>query len=92
MIRWPGVVEPGTVINDIFSHLDWMPTLLTAAGEPNVKEKLLQGHRAGDKTFNVYLDGYDQTELLASMPVNVSLIGGRAAMLGAAHYARRLGR
>lgn len=65
MIRWPGVVEPGTVINDIFSHLDWMPTLLTAAGEPGVKQKLLKGHRAGDKTFKVHLDGYDQTELLA---------------------------
>ncbi|KZX57117.1 arylsulfatase [Halioglobus sp. HI00S01] len=64
MIRWPGVVEPGTVINDIFSHLDWMPTLLSAAGEPGVKEKLLKGHRAGDMTYRVHLDGYDQTELL----------------------------
>ena len=65
MIRWPGVVKPGTVINDVFHHLDWMPTLLNAAGEPGVKEKLLKGHRAGDKTYNVYLDGYDQTDLLA---------------------------
>jgi arylsulfatase len=65
MIRWPGVVQPGTIINDIFSHLDWLPTLLTAVGEPDIKEKLLRGHRAGNKTFKVYLDGYDQTELLA---------------------------
>lgn len=64
MIRWPGVVEPGRVINDIFSHQDWMPTLLAAAGEPAIKEKLLQGHRAGAKTYKVYLDGYDQTALL----------------------------
>jgi arylsulfatase len=65
MIRWPGVVKPGTVINDIFSHQDWLPTLLSAAGEPGIKDKLLQGHRAGAKTFQVYLDGYDQTPLLA---------------------------
>tara|TARA_R110000772_G_scaffold141114_4_gene250480 strand:- start:116084 stop:117637 length:1554 start_codon:yes stop_codon:yes gene_type:complete len=65
MIRWPGVVQPGTIINDIFSHLDWLPTLLTAVGEPDIKDKLLRGHRVGNKTFKVYLDGYDQTELLA---------------------------
>jgi arylsulfatase A-like enzyme len=65
MVRWPGVVEPGTIINDIFSHEDWMPTLLAAAGEPGIKEKLLEGHRANDKRFNVHLDGYDQTALLS---------------------------
>ena len=65
MIRWPGTVKPGTVINDIFSHQDWLPTLLAAAGEPNIKGKLKKGHTAGDKTFKVYLDGYDQSELLA---------------------------
>jgi len=59
LIRWPGVIEPGTIYNDIFSHEDMMPTLLAAAGEPNVKEKLLDGHRAGDKTFRVHLDGYN---------------------------------
>ncbi len=65
MVRWPGVVEPGTVINDIFSHEDWMPTLLAAAGEPDVKEKLLEGHRAAGKRFKAHLDGYDQTPLLS---------------------------
>jgi arylsulfatase len=64
VVRWPGVIKPGTVINDIFSHLDWMPTLLTAAGEPGVKEKLLKGHKAAGKTFKAHLDGYDQTALL----------------------------
>ncbi len=65
MIRWPGVVEPGAVINDIFSHEDWMPTLLAAAGEPDVKGKLLKGgHRVSDKRFKAHLDGYDQTALL----------------------------
>ncbi len=64
-VRWPGVVKPGTVINDIFSHEDWMPTLLAAAGEPDVKEKLLTGHRANGRKFKVHLDGYDQTALLS---------------------------
>ena len=59
MIRWPGVIKPGTVSNEILSHLDWLPTLLAVAGEPNIKEKLLKGHKAGAKTFKVHLDGYN---------------------------------
>jgi arylsulfatase len=65
MIRWPGVVQPGRVINAIFSHLDWAPTLLAAAGEEDIVNKLKKGHRAGDKTYRVHLDGHDQTYLLA---------------------------
>ena len=65
MVRWPGHVKPGTVINDIFSHEDWMPTLMAAVGEPDIKEKLLKGHRANGKTFKAHLDGYDQSDLLA---------------------------
>jgi len=65
MIRWPGTIKPGTVINDIFAGEDWMPTLLTAAGAPGVKEKLLTGFQAGSRTYKVHLDGYDQTDLLA---------------------------
>ena len=65
MVRWPGVVEPGTVINGIFSHEDWMPTLLAAAGDPDVKAELKKGgHRANGKRFKAHLDGYDQTALL----------------------------
>lgn len=56
-IRWPGVVEPGSVSNDIVSHMDWLPTFLAAAGDSDVKEKLLDGYEAGDKTFKVHLDG-----------------------------------
>ncbi len=59
MIRWPGRIEPGTVSNEIVSHLDWLPTFLSAAGEPDVKAKLMKGHRAGEKRFKVHLDGYD---------------------------------
>lgn len=58
-IRWPGVIKPGTVYNDIFSHEDMMPTLLAAAGEDDVKEKLLKRHKAGSKSFNCHLDGYN---------------------------------
>ena len=46
-VRWPGVIEPGTKINDPMSQLDWMPTLLAAVGDKNVKENLLDGHEGG---------------------------------------------
>ncbi len=57
MVRWPGHIPAGTVSNEIVSHLDWLPTFLAAAGEPKIKEKLLKGHKAGSKSFNVHLDG-----------------------------------
>ena len=65
LIRWPGTVPPRSEINGIFSAEDWLPTLLAAAGEPSVKDKLLEGYAAGDKTFKVHLDGYDQRKLLS---------------------------
>ncbi|TXS94315.1 arylsulfatase [Parahaliea maris] len=65
LVRWPGVVEPGRVINDIFSHLDWMPTLMAAAGVEDIAGKLKSGYSAGGKQYRVYLDGYNQTDLLA---------------------------
>jgi arylsulfatase len=65
MIRWPGRIKPGTVENGIFSGLDWFPTLMAAAGNPNITEQLLKGVRLGDRTYKNHLDGYDQTDLLA---------------------------
>jgi arylsulfatase len=59
MVRWPGQIKAGTVTNEIVSHLDWLPTLLAMAGEPDIKGKLLKGHKAGSKTFKVHLDGYN---------------------------------
>jgi len=59
MVRWPGHIPAGTVSNEIVSHLDWLPTFLAAAGEPRIKEKLLRGHKAGSKSFNVHLDGHN---------------------------------
>jgi arylsulfatase len=59
VIRWPGVIKPGTIINDIASHEDMLPTLLAAAGDTAVKEDLLKGRKVGDTTFKVHLDGYN---------------------------------
>jgi arylsulfatase A-like enzyme len=58
-IRWPGVIKPGTVSNDTFSHQDMLPTLLAAAGEPDIAAKLKKGYTAGKKTFKVYIDGFN---------------------------------
>jgi arylsulfatase A-like enzyme len=59
MVRWPGVVKPGTQYNDIVSLIDWFPTLCAAAGIPDIKEKMKTGFAAGNKTFKVHLDGYN---------------------------------
>lgn len=59
VVRWPGVIQPGTIINDITSLEDFLPTLVAAAGESNVKEKLLSGYSANGMTFKVHLDGYN---------------------------------
>ncbi|HUO34141.1 MAG TPA: arylsulfatase [Candidatus Acidoferrum sp.] len=58
-IRWPGVIKPGTIINDIGSHEDMFPTLLAAAGDPTAKEDILKGVKVGDSTFKVHIDGYN---------------------------------
>lgn len=65
MVRWPGVIKPGTIYNDIIAHEDWIPTLVAAAGEPEIKEKLLKGYTVGAKTFKVHLDGYNITDYLS---------------------------
>jgi len=64
-IRWPGLITPGTVNNDIFAHEDMLPTLLAAAGATDVKEQLLDSMRVGRRNFKVHLDGYDIREALA---------------------------
>jgi arylsulfatase len=65
LVRWPGNVKPGTVLNEIMSGEDWLPTLLAAAGNKNVKSELLTGKTVGNNQYKVHLDGYDQTEFLA---------------------------
>jgi arylsulfatase A-like enzyme len=58
-IRWPGVIKPGSVYNGIVSHIDMFPTFVAAAGNPDVKQQLLDGTTVGDKKFNVHLDGFN---------------------------------
>src|SRR5688572_22412140 len=65
VIRWPGVIKPGTIHNDIFAHEDMLPTLLAAAGVPDVKQQLLKGMKVGNKNFKVHLDGYNITDAIA---------------------------
>lgn len=62
VIKWNGVIKPGTIDNNIYSHEDMLPTLLAAAGVPDIKEKLLEGYQTGDKTFKVHLDGYNMMD------------------------------
>jgi arylsulfatase len=64
LVRWPGKIKAGTVENGIFSALDWFPTLVAAAGNPNVTDQLLKGANLGGKTYKNHLDGYNQMDLL----------------------------
>jgi arylsulfatase A-like enzyme len=64
IIRWPGHIPAGKVENGIVSGLDWFPTFVSAAGDPNIIEELKAGKQIGDRTYKVHLDGYDQTDLI----------------------------
>jgi arylsulfatase len=64
IVRWPAKVPAGRVENSIFSGLDWFPTFVAAAGNPNIVEELKKGKQLVDRNYKVHLDGYDQTELL----------------------------
>ena len=64
MIRWPGKVPAGKVENGIISGLDWFPTFVAAAGNPNIVEELKKGKQLGDRTYKVHLDGYDQMDMI----------------------------
>jgi arylsulfatase A-like enzyme len=64
MVRWPGHIKPGSVSNDIFGSHDWFPTLLAAAGDPGVTDRLLHGWQIGDRNYRVHVDGYNQLAYL----------------------------
>ena len=64
IIRWPGRIPAGKVENSLVSGLDWFPTLVAAAGNPNIADELLKGKQLGDRTYKVHLDGYNQTDLI----------------------------
>jgi arylsulfatase A-like enzyme len=63
-VRWPGKFKAGTVLNGIVSHQDWLPTLVAAAGDPDISKKLLTGHKVGNKTFKCHIDGYNMLPYL----------------------------
>ncbi len=63
-VRWPGKIKAGSVVNGLVSHQDWLPTLLAAAGEADIKAKLLKGHKAGKQTYKVHVDGYNMLPYL----------------------------
>src|SRR5881296_3312460 len=64
VVRWPGHIKPGTVENGIFSGLDWSPTFMAAAGNPDITNQLLKGVKLGDRTYKDHLDGYNQMDLI----------------------------
>ncbi len=64
MVRWPGHIKAGTWSNEIMHHMDWLPTFLAAAGNADVKEKLLTGYEAIGRNYKVHLDGYNFLPLL----------------------------
>ncbi|SHN36947.1 arylsulfatase [Cryptosporangium aurantiacum] len=64
LVRWPGRIAPGTVLNDIVSHADWFPTLLAAAGVPDIADQLRAGVDLNGSRYHVHLDGYDQLDYL----------------------------
>jgi arylsulfatase A-like enzyme len=64
LVRWPGKIKAGSISNDIVQHHDWLPTFLAMAGEPDIVEKCKKGHKAGDKTFKVHIDGYNLVPFL----------------------------
>lgn len=64
IVRWPGVIKPGQITNEIMSHNDWIPTFASIAGEPDIVNKLLKGYNANGKTYKVHLDGFDQSNFL----------------------------
>jgi len=59
MVRWPGHIKAGTWSNEIMHHMDWLPTFLAAAGDADIKKKLLKGHKANGRKYKVHLDGYN---------------------------------
>ena len=67
VVKWPGVLEPGTVINDIMSAEDWVPTLTAAAGNDSLTQDLLKGTKIGDKSFKAHLDGYNMLPYFAAI-------------------------
>jgi arylsulfatase A-like enzyme len=76
MVRWPGKIKPGTVTAEMMSHNDWVPTLCSIAGEPEIVSKLLKGYEANGNTYKVHLDGHDQSKFLTTVEGTVGKNNG----------------
>ena len=66
VVRWPGKIPAGKVVNGIVSHQDWVPTLMAAVGDADIKKKLKKGHKAAGKSFKAHLDGYNMLDYFSS--------------------------
>lgn len=64
VVKWPGKIPAGTATGEFMTMEDWIPTILSMLGQPNLKEQLLEGHKVGNMTYNVHLDGIDQSDLI----------------------------
>lgn len=76
IVRWPGVIEAGTMTNELMSHNDWVPTLCAIAGEPNIVEKLKSGYVANGLNYKVHLDGFDQSQFLRTVKGSATVNNG----------------
>jgi arylsulfatase len=79
LVRWPGVIQPGTVTNELMSHNDWLPTLCSIAGEPDIAAKCQKGYAANGVTYKVRLDGFDQSAFLRSVKGAPATNGAKSA-------------
>jgi arylsulfatase A-like enzyme len=88
MVRWPGKIKPGEISNEMVSVLDWFPTLLAAAGDTTIKERLLKGASVGAKTFKVHLDGYNQLPYLTGTACSWRRVSTTGSSCGASSALR----
>jgi arylsulfatase len=86
LVRWPGHIKPGTVTNELMSHNDWIPTLASIGGEPDLVNKLTQGYTANGITYKVHLDGYDQSKFLQSVEGSAANNNGAKSARNAYFY------
>jgi arylsulfatase len=89
LVRWPGVIEPGTVTNELMSHNDWFPTLCAIAGEPDIIGKLKAGYQTEGvqaREYKVHLDGFDQSSFLRNVEGTVGKNNGETSARSLFYY------
>jgi arylsulfatase A-like enzyme len=86
LVRWPGMIKPGTVSNELMSHNDWIPTFCSIAGEPDIVDKLKNGYTANGINYKVHLDGYDQSQFLRNVSGSAANNNGTKSARGNFFY------